>query len=234
MDLSIVIPAYNEEKRISGTIEDVLDYFNQTSLSFELIVVNDGSTDRTEHLINPFAENLRLVTYSKNMGKGYAVKRGVMAATGKYIIFTDADMAFDCTEIHRLYLKAVQNACHILIGKRKRVLNCPKERSIGSALFKGYVNLLLKSGEIDTQSGIKCFRSDIAKKLFEKLTIFDFAFDIEILFMAHKTGYTISQTEVVARYKEGSKVSFLKDGGKMVSDVIKIKSKDILGKYEGN
>ncbi len=197
--LSIVIPAYNEEKKISKDIEAVYEYFNQSSLEGELIIVDDGSKDDTYNVAKSFKgkfNSLNVITYEHNRGKGYAVKTGMLSASGEYILFADAGLCvpFKCID---LGLELLKKGNDIAIGNRqtnaKIVLKQPFYRRAGSRVFHLLIEIfkIIPSGVEDTQCGFKVFKKDVAHEIFRKIFTEGFMWDIEMLRIAAKAGYKV-------------------------------------------
>lgn len=201
--LSIVIPAYNEEKKISKDIEAAYKYFNEYSIRGEVIIVNDGSQDQTYNIAFSFSKkysSLRVLTYEKNQGKGYAIKTGILEATGEVIMFADAGLCVPF-KYANTGLDLLKNGNDIAIGSRrsqdnktKILVKQPLYRTLGSKLFQFLIksfNLISRDIE-DTQCGFKLFNKQIAHSIFKKLVTKKFMYDIEILRLASKEGYKIA------------------------------------------
>lgn len=223
-DLSVIIPAYNEEKRLGPNLGPVLKYLHKHFPNFELIIVDDGSTDnmaksvRKAVLSEPRA---RLISYKLNRGKGYAVKKGVLASLGKQVLFMDADMSTPIGEIPKI-LKMLENA-DIVIGSRGKS-DAPPFRQIASFVFDQIKYILVGLREFkDTQCGFKAFDGDIARKLFAKSQVDRFMFDVEILYLAVKMKYKIIEMPVVWADMPDSKVHFLEGVVNMFRDLWRIR-----------
>ncbi|MCM8763999.1 MAG: glycosyltransferase family 2 protein [Candidatus Omnitrophica bacterium] len=230
IDLSIVIPAYNEEKTIQNTLNKVYDFFKKTDLIFEIIVVDDGSSDLTALKVNEIKRNyscINLVSYPKNAGKGEAVKRGVMASKGNLILFSDADLSTPISEVGK-FLPFINQGYDIVIGSR-RVKNSlitnkqPLYRRISGRIFQSLVRLILNLPFSDTQCGFKLFKRHIARELFSSLVHKGFIFDVEIVYKANVAGYKIKEIGVIWANDPSTTVKFLKDSLKCFIDLIKIR-----------
>lgn len=201
--LSIVIPAFNEEKRILQTIKNILFYLSKEKFSFELIVVDDGSTDNSTVIINKLAlENdaIKLISLNKNYGKGYAVKIGMLAAKGDYLLFMDADGAANLGDIESL-LSAIQSGASIAIGSRNIPNNYSRIESgflrrVLRKTLNYIVRFFLFKNIYDTQCGFKMFTKAVAKDIFEKQQIYGYGFHIELLLIAKLSGYTIKEVPI--------------------------------------
>lgn len=213
--LSIVIPAYNEQNRLKVYLDSIQQYFNITNRSLELVLVDDGSQDATLEIMHAFKEKssipVQLITYSKNMGKGYAVREGVLKAKGQWVLFSDADGATPITNVDRL-LEGVKPGADIAIAIRQQVNNVVERsliRDFMGQIFYRLTNLLAVPGIKDTQCGFKLFRHEAAQYLFSKIKEKGWAFDVEALFIAQKRGLKLIEVPVEWKEIEGSKVSLL-------------------------
>jgi glycosyltransferase involved in cell wall biosynthesis len=235
--VSIVVPAFNEAVRIGDSIRKIDEFIRQSPISFELIVVDDGSSDNTASIINQFSvKNLRLIRNDQNHGKGYSVRQGVLAATGKYVLFTDADLSAPIDEAIKLLSMAMNEDADIVIGSRavdRRYIekHQTRFRELGGIVFNRMVRVVLGLDLHDTQCGFKLFHREKSKPIFEKQTIRGFGFDPEVLFIARRRGLRIRETPVRWSHSEGSKVRFLRDGPRMFLDLIRIRWNALIGRY---
>ena len=237
--LSLVIPAYNEGEIIDGTLKTVASYLGKRVSSYEIIVVCDGCRDNTASLAQEAAKknnNIKVVDRQMNMGKGFSVREGVLSAQGDYIIFTDADLSTPIEEIDKL-LKWLEEGHDIVIGSRALAesdiqIHQPWYRERMGKIFNLFVQALALRGIKDTQCGFKGFRKDVAEKIFPLQTIRGFGFDVELLYIAKKYGYTIKEIPVRWINREASKVNPLTHSAQMFLDLIRIRMRDIKGKYE--
>ena len=234
--LSVVIPAYNEEPRIVDTLEKVVEYLGRQSYSWEVVVVDDGSTDSTASLVRAFSEDyggvwLRSVRHG---GKGWAVRHGMLSSTGEYRFLCDADLSMPVEQIVR-FLPPVATDFDIAIGSREvsgaRRIGEPYHRHLMGRLY----NLLVKAIAIpelnDTQCGFKCFRGAVAQELFSLQKFPGFSFDVEVLFLARKRGARIVEVPIDWYYKQDSKVQPLRDSVAMSMDILRIRWRYLRGKY---
>lgn len=238
--LSIVIPAYNEEKRIGTTLEGTFRYLNAQTYSSEVLVINDGSSDQTAGIVLDFAnrtsERLRLIENPGNCGKGYAVRNGMLQATGEIILFFDADLATPTSEIVKVITPIAEDRYDVVFGSRAidRSLigahQSPLREAIGRA--GNWVQYLLTGLKFkDTQCGFKAFRNETAKSVFPLQQIDGFGFDPEILFIAQKQGWRLLETAVRWNHVEGSKVNPIASPIKVLLEVATIRWNDLTGKY---
>lgn len=230
MDFSIVIPAFNEAVRLRQTLERIYQFMEQWGVTFEVIVVDDGSTDQTSRVVEEKMRNhkgLRLVKLPFNQGKGYAVKTGILQAEGKYILFSDADLSTPIEELPNLY-RCLEKGFDIAIASRAcpgaiLEVHQPLYREFMGRVFNILVRVFLLPDIYDTQCGFKLFRGDVAKEVFRKQKLKGFSFDFEVLYIARKLGYKIIEVPVHWRHSPGSKVKVLKNGVASFIDIFKTK-----------
>jgi len=237
--LSVIIPAYNEEKRLPKTLEEIDKYLSRQSYDYEILVVNDGSRDKTVEVAKSFIpkiKNLIVTGYEKNQGKGHAVRFGMLEAKGDFRLFTDADNSTSIDQIEKMwpYFKEDFN---IVIGSRDvkgAVLDPPQpwlRQIILGEGFKLFRKIIVGLWRIeDSQCGFKCFTKIAAENIFPKCKINRFAFDPEILIIAKKLGYKINEIPVYWKNDLESKVKF-KSMIKMALDLFKIRWNLIKGIY---
>jgi glycosyltransferase involved in cell wall biosynthesis len=235
--LSIVVPAFNEAGRIGSSIEKIDAFMSKSPISCELIVVDDGSGDSTSEVVaQAGVKGLRLVRNERNCGKGFTVRRGVLAASGTYVLFTDADLSAPIEEADKLFAVAVKEGADIVIGSRAVDRSYIEKhqsrvRELGGILFNWMVRLLLGLPLNDTQCGFKLFNRERCLRVFELQTTPGFGFDAELLYLAKRQRLKICETPVRWSHTEGSKVSFLRDGTRMFFDLLRIRWNAITGRY---
>ncbi len=229
-DLSIVIPAYNEQWRLPTTLIDIIDFIDENKIDAEVIVVDDGSKDETCEVVRKFERIrpcLRLLRIPKNTGKGHAVRSGVLNAYGKIVLFTDADGSTPISELRRLK-QAIDNGADIAIGSRALISNetkvstLPHRKYLGR-MFNLFVNLFVLPSIADTQCGFKMFTRNAAHFVFERQKSRGFSFDVEILFIAQRAGFKISEVPINWTNAPGSKVRLVRDSAKMLIDIIRFR-----------
>ena len=240
MYLSIVVPAYNEEKRLPKTLAEIDRYLRKQSYDYEIIVVNDGSKDKTVEVAGnlvPSIKNLEVCGYEKNQGKGYAVRFGMLKAKGEVRLFTDADNSTSIDHLEKMW-SHFEKGNDIVIGSRDvkgAVLDPPQpwtRKLILGEGFKLYRKIIIGLWGIeDTQCGFKCFTKKAAENIFPKCKINRFAFDPEILVIGKMLGYKIKEIPVYWKNDPESKVKF-KSIFKMALDLIKIRLNLITHKYD--
>ena len=226
--LSIIIPAYNEEERLGATLSTVLAWTRENLDRTEILVVDDGSSDGTAEVARSFSNDVLLVENGTNRGKGFSVKNGVANASGDTILFSDADLSTPIEETARL-AAALEHA-DIAIGSRglaesNIVHHQPFYREAMGRTFNRIVRGLAVPGVMDTQCGFKMFRGEVARDLFSALTIEGFAFDVELLFLALRRGYRISEVPVTWLNDDRSRVHAAFDSMRMFRDVIRIRAR---------
>jgi dolichyl-phosphate beta-glucosyltransferase len=237
-ELSVVIPAYNEERRLPKTLDSVYQYLSGLGKEFEIVVVDDGSLDTTASVVEGYAATrpqIRLLSYSPNKGKGHAVRVGMLAARGELILFDDADGSSPIHE-ERLLTDAIAGGYDLAIASRAKpddnrtVKALPYRKYIGNA-FNMIVQCLLLPGLYDTQCGFKIFKREVAHDLFSVAHLNGFAFDVEVLFIARLRGYKVSEIPINWSNVEGSKVNVLLDSPKMLLEVLWIAAGAWFGRY---
>jgi glycosyltransferase involved in cell wall biosynthesis len=236
--LSIVIPAHNEEKRLPGTLEQILHFLGQQSFPSEVIVVENASSDRTHEVAQQFAlRHKNLIVMQSEKGKGAAVQRGMLAAKGQYRFMCDADLSMPVQEIVKFIPPALQNF-DIAIASREAKgsvrYNEPSYRHWGGRGINFLIQTLILPGLNDTQCGFKCFRAEVANDIFEQQTLHGWSFDIELLFIARRRGYHIVEIPIHWYHFSDSKVSALRDALHMISDIFRIHANARQGIYDAS
>lgn len=228
MFLSVVVPAYNEQERIKKTLIEVGGYLDSQLYDYEIIVVNDGSTDGTVGAVESLnLKNTKIINNKKNHGKGYVVRQGLLAATGEYHLFMDADNSTSIEELSN-FLPYARAGFDIVIGSRsikgaKIILPQPFQRKIFGAIYRILVKCIAGlSGFYDTQCGFKIFNSKSAQDIFPQCRINGWSFDVEILVLAKKLGYKVKEVPIIWSDSSGTKVNM---GGnvKAVFELLKIR-----------
>jgi len=226
--LSVIIPAFNEEERIALTLTKIYDYLNGLNYNFELIVVDDGSTDSTVSLVESNFPKVQIIKQQQNMGKGAAVRRGMMEAKGTLRLFTDADLSTPIYELKK-FIPVIENGFDIAIGNRALQSELIKEhqpfyREMMGKTFNKIVQLLVVRGISDTQCGFKLFTEKAAMDIFSKAEINGFSFDVEAVYLAGKMGYKIKEIPVEWYNDDRSKVHPIKDSLKMLIEIMRIRN----------
>lgn len=237
--LSIVVPAYNEQARLPETIRRIQDYLARSEWVFhELLIVDDGSTDGTADVASEFARanpNVRVLRNPGNRGKGYSVRHGIMEACGEWRLFTDADLSTPIEELDKLWEAMVRDDSEVAIGSRALDpsligVHQPGMRESAGRVFNSVMRAVVGLPISDTQCGFKLFRGAASQEIFSRQTQERFGFDVEILFIAKKLGYRISEVPVRWNHVEGSKVGML-TGLYAFSELAAVRWNDLKGKY---
>lgn len=236
---SIVIPAYNEEKRLEATLDRVLGYVAGQTWNAEVLIVNDGSRDATKDIVLRYAAHnpvLRLVDNPGNHGKGYSVRHGVMEARGELILFTDADLASPIEEGEKL-LAALAAGADMAIGSRwldKSLQTRPQPlyRRVLGRIFNLALRLVLGMNYKDTQCGFKAFKRQAAEAVFPLQVIERWGFDPEILFLARRLGFRVDEVPVKWAHQENTQINPLKDGLRMFTELLRIRWYAMTGRYD--
>jgi dolichyl-phosphate beta-glucosyltransferase len=235
--VSIIVPAFNEAERIADSIRKIDAYARRSTQPLELIVVDDGSVDDTAEIVRRLEiKGLRLIQNHQNRGKGYTVRQGVLAASGKYVLFTDADLSAPIEELDKLLDIAVREHADVVIGSRNVDRGYIEKhqsrlREVGGMFFNLMVRLFLDLRLRDTQCGFKLFDRERSRPAFEKQTTSGFGFDPEVLFLAKQYGLKIRETPVRWSHAEGTKVHFVRDGIRMFFDLARIRWNAVVGRY---
>lgn len=224
--LSIVMPVYNEEHCLAESIRRITTFMTLKDWTWELLIVGDGSKDRTDAIAQEAAardRRVRVLVSEKNLGKGATVRRGALAARGERLLVTDADLAAPIKEVDKL-LAAIDEGADMAIGSRAlRKDGCDVQqswrRALSGRLFNRIVRMLFLKGFKDTQCGFKGFKRQAAHAVFEAQKLDGFSFDVEILYLALKLGYNVKEVPVMWRAGEKSKVRVLRDSVRMVKEL---------------
>lgn len=226
--ISLVIPAYNEAAIIEKTIKTALSFLESRFAEFELIISDDGSTDKTRALAESIPnEHLRCIGHMPNRGKGSAVREGILAADGDIVVYTDADLAYGIEAVGELTDKLAAEGADIAIGSRKLhpqgFEDYPFIRLAASRLFS-FLTGLLAGFHYDTQCGLKAFTANTAKEIFELCETDGFAFDFEVMLLVKRLRLSVAQLPVKIINHRDSKVAVLRDSIRMFGDIIRIRS----------
>jgi glycosyltransferase involved in cell wall biosynthesis len=242
LSLSIIVPAYNESVRLGKSLATIVSYLNEHAPESELIVVDDGSTDNTasaarEKLANSQRVRTSVISYQSNLGKGRAVRLGLLASRGDIALFTDADLSTPITEIPKLIEPISRGECDLTFGSRALDrdligVHQPWRREQGGRVFNLLVRLATSLPFWDTQCGFKAFRMSVCRPLIEGATIDRFGFDVELLYVAYRAGLRLQEVPVRWDHVEGSKVNVASDSLKMLSEVGRIRQQARRGVYD--
>ena len=235
--LSIVIPAYNEEKRLPNTLEQLFQFLENQPFVSEIIVVENGSNDQTFEIAQQFAEIRKNVhvLHSEQRGKGLAIHRGVDAAVGEYVFMCDADLSMPVDEISKFIPPQLENV-DIAIASREAPgsvrYNEPYYRHFTGRVFNTLIRLLVLPRLQDTQCGFKCIRAQVARDIFPYQTLTGWAFDVELLYIARHHGYQIVEIPIDWYFNADSKISVVRDSLRMFLDLLRIRRNARRGLYD--
>lgn len=241
--LTVVVPMYNEARRLADPLERLRDFAAASSRPVELLFVDDGSTDGTAERVEEFWRSRdveqegrwRLLRGEANRGKGHAVRRGMLAARGERVLFTDVDLSTPLADLPKL-TAALDTGVEVAIGSRalaqSEILRSqPLYRSLGGKGVNLFVRALAVPGIHDTQCGFKLFTRDAAQGIFSRARLDGFSFDIEVLYLARSLGYRVAEIPVTWSDVPGSKVSPLADGLRLLGDLVRIRWWGLRGRY---
>lgn len=234
--LSIIIPAFNEASRLSSSLEKINAFLSRQPYSAEIVVVENGSTDNTLEIARLMQANIKnlVVDHEDRRGKGWAVRRGMQISKGEYRFICDADLSMPIEELPRFFPPLLEDAPVVIASREApgaRRYNEPEYRHLIGRVFNWLVRLLLLPGLQDTQCGFKCFRVDVAEKVFPLVSISGWTFDVEALFIARRLGFHIQEIPIPWYHNAHSNIRVLRDSLQMGSDLLKIRWNAITGKY---
>jgi len=241
LQYSIVIPAYNESARIEDTLAAVTECVEAERWAAEVIVVNDGSHDNTAAIVRKWMERkpyLRLIENPGNRGKGYSVRNGLLQAVGEIVMFTDADLSAPMNEANQLFA-AIRAGADVAIGSRwleraRQTTAQPWYRRFFGRCFNLITRLVMHLPYADTQCGFKAFRYEAAHHIFPLQRIERWGFDPEILFIAQKLKYTVREVPVSWGHDERSRMSYLRDGMRMLQEMVVVRWNSLVGRYDSD
>jgi glycosyltransferase involved in cell wall biosynthesis len=234
--LSIIIPAYNEAGRLPASLRRINAFLSTLPFEAEVLVVENGSTDGTFDVIQSMQDEIHglKVRHEDTRGKGWAVKQGMLAASGEYRFICDADLSMPIEEITR-FLPPALDDIPIAIASREAPgavrYDEPTSRHLIGRVFNWLVRVLLLHGLQDTQCGFKCFRADVAEQVFPLVTISGWTFDVEALFIARRMGYPVVEVPIPWYYDANSKVRVGRDALQMGADLLRIRWNALRGRY---
>ncbi len=228
--LSIIVPAYNEEQRLPATLERIRAYLDGRDEAYEVLVVDDGSTDNTLAMSRTIAEawpQLQVLALERNTGKGAAVRLGMLTATGEHRVFSDADLSTPIEEIEALRAQ-LHGSCAVAIASRALPgsqidVHQPGKREVMGRTYNRLLRAAALRGLYDTQCGFKAFTAEAAVACFEPLRTLRFGFDAEVLLRARRLGWTVAEIPVRWEHKEDSRVSALRDSVGTLYDLVRLR-----------
>jgi dolichyl-phosphate beta-glucosyltransferase len=228
--LIIIIPAYNESVRIIDSLTAIGLYIEKQNYQCKVLVVDDGSKDSTLSICRKFAQKhpwMQIISYTRNKGKGHAVRVGILHSSADFFLICDADLATPIDELDGFW-QYIDEGADIVIASRPikgshLVKRQPLYREMAGRAFNHVIRMMAVHDIADTQCGFKLFRGSVAKKIFSKCEIDGWSFDIEVLYIAQKLGFCIKEAAVHWYHRSGSKIQFLRDGIRMLRDVNRIR-----------
>ncbi len=238
-EVSIIIPVYNEENRLQCSLIKIQDFLKDQPYTYEIFIVDDGSTDNTLSTIKEICNDdtrIKISSYGGNRGKGYAVRFGMINSRGKYRLFTDADLSTPIEEMTSL-LERLDQGYNICIGSRATpdsqiIEHQPFYREFLGITYNRIIRITMALPFFDTQCGFKCVKGDVASRLFPLLKVDGFGFDVEMLFVAKRLGYTIKENGVRWINSPATKVSMLRDPVNMLATILKVYYHSWTGSYK--
>jgi dolichyl-phosphate beta-glucosyltransferase len=239
--LSLIVPIYNAKKFILDTLKSITEWKKNINYNVQVIIVDDGSKDNTSSLVKSYINNvdssIELISYETNKGKGYAVKKGMLDANGKFRVYTDVDIPFGFEILDKVIYYLEIKEFDVVIGDRTLVgsnyfTKINNSRKFGSKIFSFLVGSFIAGGHFDTQCGLKGFTEKSSNDIFSVLMLKGFAFDVELLYISLKRNYDIKRIPVVLLRQEGSTINLFRHGILMLIDIFKIKIYHIKGNYK--
>jgi len=237
LDISVVIPAYNEEKRLGGTLGRILSYMAEAGHDYEVVVVDDGSRDGTAAVAESFSgRGVRTLRTPGNRGKGHAVRRGMLEAGKSLVLFSDADLSTPIEELEKLAAPVLAGRAQIAFGSRSVAgsvieVSQPVSRVAMGKVFNLLVRMIALRGFHDTQCGFKLFTRDAAREVFRRQRLDGFGFDVEILAIARGLGFRIAEVPVRWINSAETRVQAVRDSSRMFLDLFRIRWNGALGRY---
>jgi len=234
-ELTVVVPAYNEESRLPATLDGLEAYLDRWGLDYRVLVIDDGSRDRTPYLTE--GRSRRFATISQpNRGKGAAIRNGMLSATGRVVAFTDADLPYDLDGLKTAYEAVATGTCEVVFGARdlreSAVLAQRRlARTLATHVFRSIVRFLVSRTVTDTQCGLKVFSRRAALELFSRTTIDGFAFDAEVVFLTHRLKLPFQRIPVTLINEYASTISLTRHAIPMLLDVLRVRQRDWKGEY---
>lgn len=234
--LSVILPAYNEENRLGRALDELAAFLSKQVYSSEVLVVNNGSTDRTLDVARAHVNrSLQLhILHEECAGKGLAVRRGMLQAQGEYRFMCDVDLSMPPNEIPKFFPPSLVDV-DVAIGSREAlgaVVVSPKQRRVLGLIFNALVRLILGIDVLDAQCGFKCFHKDVAERVFSQLKLDGFAFDVEALCIAQHLGYRVREVPIEWHHDDDSRVSVFRDSFAMARDLFVIRRRLRKGIYD--
>jgi dolichyl-phosphate beta-glucosyltransferase len=235
-DLTVVVPAFNEERRLPATLEGLTAYLEQWGVDYRVVVVDDGSSDATARMTEGRGNRFSTISQT-NAGKGAAVRNGVLRATGQVVAFTDADLPYDLDGIRSAYNAIATGQCEVVFGARDledSAVRAPRRlmRTLATWVFRSIVGFLVSRQVTDTQCGLKVFSRAAADEIFSRTTIDGFAFDAEVVYLTHRLSLPYRRIPVTLINEYGSTISLSRHALPMLRDVVGLRLRALRGAYD--
>ncbi|HLQ44884.1 MAG TPA: glycosyltransferase [Planctomycetaceae bacterium] len=235
-DLTVVVPAFNEELRLPATLTQLKSSLDDWGINYRVLVVNDGSGDRTAELADGFGPRFSTLNLPRQRGKGAAVRAGMLQATGRIVAFTDADLPFELTALRSGYDLIARQQCEVVFGARDlhgsaSVVRRRLLRTVASEVFRQIVKRLISREVTDTQCGLKIFRRTAAHEIFSRTTIDGFAFDTEVVFLTRRLRIPFRRIPVVLINEYSSTLSLARQALPMLLDVLRVRRRVLKDAY---
>jgi len=234
-DLTVIVPAFNEEERLPATLEGLADYLNRWGIDYRVLVIDDGSRDATARLASDFGSRFTTVSQT-NSGKGAAVRNGMLRATGRVVAFTDADLPYDLDSLRIAFEMISSQTCDVVFGARdlkESTVRAPRRimRTIAHWVFSRIVQHLVSRQVTDTQCGLKIFSRAAAREIFSRTTIDGFAFDAEVVYLTHRLALPFRRVPVTLINEYSSTISLTRHALPMLMDVFRLRLRALRGAY---
>jgi dolichyl-phosphate beta-glucosyltransferase len=235
--LTVVIPAHNEEHRLPMTLRDLQWYLDSWGIDYRVVVVDDGSTDNTARLTSAFDSRFSTLELGENRGKGAAVRAGVLAATGRIVAFTDADLPYDLSALRQGVLAVQLGLSDVVLGARdlensRQVVRRQLRRALATVVFRKLIQALISHRITDSQCGLKVFSRAAARAVFARSSIDGFAFDAEVVFLVERLGFRYQRIAVALINEYTSSLSMARHALPMILDVLRIRWRAGRGHYD--
>ncbi|MBS0263176.1 MAG: glycosyltransferase [Planctomycetes bacterium] len=235
-DLTVVVPAYNEEQRLPATLQGLADYLDPWGVDYRVLVVNDGSRDATARLTESRGPRFSTISQT-NAGKGAAVRNGMLHATGRVVAFTDADLPYDLDSLRQGYDAIARGGCEVVFGARDLKESSVKAsrkllRTMAHFVFRTAVQMLISWQVTDTQCGLKIFSQHAAQEIFSRTTINGFAFDTEVVYLTRRLALPFMRVPVTLINEYSSTISLTRHALPMLMDVINLRWRALRGEYD--
>jgi dolichyl-phosphate beta-glucosyltransferase len=235
-ELTVVIPAYNEERRLPWTLTQLADYLGQWGVDHRVVVADDGSTDRTAGLVETHGPRFSVIRLPRQRGKGRAVRTAMLQATGRVVAFTDADLPYDLAALRRGHESICSGQCEIVFGARdmdgsRHVAPRRLSRRLATFAFRELVKLMISRLVTDTQCGLKLFSRRAAMEIFSRVTIDGFAFDAEVVLLAHRLSLPFCRVPVELINEYDSSLSLPRDAIPMFLEVMRLWCRTLRAPY---